>query len=55
MIIEFECRKCGQQVVCDVGEVAVDGASLRPVFEKPIDCPCCGQRSIDEVYLTELG
>ncbi|MBI3469257.1 MAG: hypothetical protein HY000_40150 [Planctomycetes bacterium] len=46
MKIEFEC---------DVGEVAVDETSLRPVFEKPIVCRRCGQRSIDEVYLTELS
>ena len=55
MIIEFECRHCRQQFECDVGEVTVDEASLRPAFEKPIICPRCGRRSIDEVYLTELG
>jgi hypothetical protein len=28
---------------------------MRPTFEKPIVCPHCGQKSIDEVLLTELG
>ena len=55
MIIEFECRKCRQEFECEVGQVAVDEESLRPVFQKPIVCPRCGNRSIDEVYLTELG
>ena len=27
----------------------------RPFFEKQIICPKCGQRSMDEVFLTELG
>ena len=55
MIIEFECRKCRQEFECEVGQVTVDAASLRPVFQKPIVCPRCGNRSIDEVYVTELG
>jgi hypothetical protein len=28
---------------------------MRPTFEKPIVCPHRGQKSIDEVLLTELG
>jgi hypothetical protein len=55
MTIEFECRKCRQEFQCDVGQVAIDEASLRPVFQKSIVCPRCGNRSINEVYLTELG
>jgi len=55
MVVEFECRKCQQEFECEVGQVAVDEASLRAVFQKPIVCPRCGPRSIDDVYLTELG
>ena len=55
MIIEIECRKCRQEFACEVGQVTVDEAPLRPVFQKPIACPRCGNRSIDEVYVTELG
>ena len=29
--------------------------TFRPDFEKPITCPICGVRTIDEVFLTELG
>jgi hypothetical protein len=29
--------------------------TFRPDFEKSIMCPKCGVRSIDEVFLTELG
>ena len=29
--------------------------TFRPDFEKPIACPKCGVRTIDEVFLTELG
>ncbi len=47
MIIEFECRKCRQEFECDVGQVAIDEESLRPVFQKPIVCPRCGKRVRD--------
>jgi hypothetical protein len=55
MIINFECRKCKKIFDCDVGEVSVPGDSERPHFENTITCPCCGPRTMDEVYLTELG
>ena len=55
MEINFECRKCGNLFDCDVGEVTLPENSLRPHFEKDIICPGCGQRTMDEVFLTELG
>lgn len=55
MEINFECKKCGGIFDCDVGAVSIDENSYRPQFEKGIFCPKCGQRSIDDVLLTELG
>ena len=55
MEINFECRKCGGVFDCDIGTVTVSEDSERPVFEKSIVCPKCGQRTMDGVYLTELG
>ena len=43
----------------DVGKVdfteveeEVDG---RPSFDKAPNCPKCGERTLDEIFLTELG
>lgn len=55
MVINFECRKCVGLFDCDVGTVNLPEDSDRPVFEKQIICPKCGQRSMDEVFLTEQG
>jgi DNA-directed RNA polymerase subunit RPC12/RpoP len=55
MEINFQCRKCGRIFDCDIGTVALSEDSERPVFEKSIVCPNCGQRSMDGVFLTELG
>ena len=55
MVINFECKECEGLFDCDVGTVTLPGNSYRPHFEKEIICPKCGQRSMDEVLLTELG
>ena len=55
MEINFECNKCGGIFDCDIGEVTLCDNSDRPCFEKKIICPKCGERSMDEVLLTELG
>ncbi len=55
MVINFECRKCGVLFDCDVGIVALPENSDRPHFENGIICPKCGQLSMDDVFLTELG
>ena len=55
MTINFECRKCRKEFDCDVGRIGIDTKTLRPDFEKPVVCPKCGKRTIDEVFLTELG
>ena len=55
MAINFECQKCGALFDCDVGAVTLPENSDRPHFDKEIICPKCGQLSMDEVFLTELG
>ena len=55
MEINLECRNCGTIFDCDVGAVSLHEGSDRPCFEKKIISPLCGERSMDEVFLTELG
>ena len=55
MIINIECRKCKRTFDCDVGQINLDEYALRPRFAKPIICPNCGERSLEEVYLSERG
>ena len=38
-----------------MGKIGINEQTMRPDFEKPIVCPRCGERTIDEVLLTELG
>lgn len=53
--LNFECKNCKKEFDCEVGQIAINEKTMRPVFEKPIICPQCGERSIDDVFLTELG
>ncbi len=55
MNINLECKGCCKIIDCDVGKVSINDQTMRPDFEKPIICPQCGQRTIDEVLLTERG
>jgi len=55
MVINFECKTCKNVFDCDVGSIGIDEKSFRPIFEKKIICPHCNERTIDEVFLTELG
>lgn len=59
MIINFECEQCNQVFDSDIG--AVDFTAVeeeedgRPSFEKAPNCPKCGELTLDQVALTELG
>ena len=55
MIISFECKRCHHVFNCDVGSVRMLADSDRPHFEKGLLCPTCGEVTIDDVWLTELG
>jgi len=55
MTINFECQSCGRDFNSDVGQIHFDPAAERPRFEKAIICPQCGPRTMDDVYLTEVG
>ncbi len=55
MEINFQCKKCQQEFDCEMGVVRINVEERQPDFEKPIVCPRCGNRTMDEVLLTELG
>ena len=55
MEINFECQNCRNIFDCDVGQVSIDEKSMRPRFEKKLVCPKCGELTMDDVHLTELG
>lgn len=55
MIINFECKKCKNEFDCEIGAIGINEKTWRPDFEKPIICPECGERTMDEVFLTEIG
>ena len=55
MEINFECKKCKKIFDCDVGQVSIDEKAMRPIFEKKLVCSKCGELTIDDVYLTEIG
>jgi len=55
VIVNFECITCKLVFDCDVGSVDIDPDTYRPRFANKIVCPRCGERSLDDVFLTELG
>ena len=55
MEINFKCKKCSGIFDSEVGSIKMNEQTFRSDFEKPITCPKCGVRTIDEVFLTELG
>ena len=55
MQINFQCQKCRTVFDCETGRIRVNETTMRPDFEKPIICPRCGRKTMDEVHLTELG
>ncbi|MDL1975434.1 MAG: hypothetical protein ACNY01_03350 [Desulfobacteria bacterium] len=55
MVINFECKGCKKEFDCEMGKIGINEQTWRPDFERPIICPRCGERTMDEVFLTELG
>ncbi len=55
MEINFECKGCQKEFDCDVGTIRINDQTMRPDFEKLIICPRCGERTMDDVLLTERG
>lgn len=55
VIVNFQCKKCRKVFDTDVGSVEVDEKTWRPIFGNKIVCPGCGERSLNDVFLTELG
>jgi len=54
-VLNFECKTCHQDFDADVGKVTFDENEERPNFEKDIVCKNCGKRTLDNIYLTEIG
>ena len=54
-VINFECKTCRDEFDCDVGRISINEQTMRLDFERPILCPQCGECSIDDLLLTELG
>jgi ribosomal protein L44E len=53
--INFECQKCKNIFDCEVGRVSIDEITMRPVFEKKLVCPRCGELTMNGVDRTETG
>jgi len=53
--INFECQKCKNIFDCEVGRVSIDETTMRPVFKKKLVCPRCGELTMNDVHLTEIG
>jgi len=53
--INFECQKCKMIFDCNVGKVSMDEKTMRPIFERKLVCPKCGELTMGDVHLTELG
>ncbi len=52
MIINFECKTCHGEFDSDVGAITF---TPDPEFEALPNCPRCGQRDKNGVWLTEMG
>ena len=55
MLINIQCRQCRIVFDSEVVDITMSADAPRPQFEHLIRCPRCGQRSLDEVWLTEVG
>lgn len=55
MLINFQCRACRRLFDSDVGHIDFPPEAERPQFEHLPVCPGCGQRTLNEVELTEVG
>ena len=53
--INFECQKYKNIFDCEVGRVSIDETTMRPVFKKKLVCPRCGELTMNDVHLTEIG
>ena len=53
MIINFECKQCHCDFDSDVGRITFN--ENPPKLEKKPVCPNCGEMTITEVYLSEIG
>ena len=57
-VIRFECATCHTEFNSDI--IKADFSNVhspdgKPSFERNPQCPQCGDRTVDQVYLTEIG
>ena len=55
MKINFQCRHCRSVFDSDIGQIDFPPEADRPRFEHSPVCPNCGERTLDQVELTETG
>ena len=55
MIINFECRDCNNIFDYNVGNISQRSDEMYPNFENAVNCSSCGIRTVEQLYLTELG
>jgi hypothetical protein len=55
MLINFQCRSCRATFDSEVGQIDFPPETDRPQFEHVPVCSRCGERTLDEVELTETG
>ena len=57
MLLNVECKTCHREFDADVGEITFieENNVPAPIFSKKPCCPKCGERTKQQIYLTELG
>lgn len=53
MQLEFECKACRRVFESEMGTVSF--ATDPPTFQNKPVCPQCGERTLEEILLTEIG
>ena len=57
MFLSIECKKCKSEFDANVGAISFDDSDVgpKPSFEKNPECNKCGELTINDIYLTEMG
>ena len=52
-----ECKKCKAEFDANVGLISFDDSDFdtKPTFEKNPNCARCGESTVDDISLTEVG
>ena len=57
MYLNVECKKCKAEFDANVGVISLDESDFdsKPTFEKNPECDKCGELTVNDIYLTEVG